>query len=75
MRPTSRRSKFSARDHHHERARARAHPAALRDAFPIGALLASLTVGENVALPLLEHTKLKADEIEEIVMQTWRLWG
>src|SRR5256884_9833381 len=35
--------------------------------FQSGALLASLTVGENVALPLVQHTKMSADEIEEIV--------
>ena len=35
--------------------------------FQSGALLASLTVGENVALPLLQHTDKSADEIQEIV--------
>jgi ABC-type transporter Mla maintaining outer membrane lipid asymmetry ATPase subunit MlaF len=30
--------------------------------FQSGALLASLTVGENVALPLLQHTKKSPDE-------------
>src|SRR6201987_4508430 len=35
--------------------------------FQSGALLASLTVGENVALPLLQHTGKPGDEIEEIV--------
>src|SRR5436305_6306678 len=35
--------------------------------FRSGALLASLTVGENVALPLLQHTDNSVDEIEEIV--------
>src|SRR5438874_13207386 len=35
--------------------------------FQSGALLASLTVGENVALPLLQHTDKPADEVEEIV--------
>ena len=35
--------------------------------FQSGALLASLTVGENVALPLLQHTDKSVDEIEEIV--------
>src|SRR6266849_7110977 len=33
--------------------------------FQSGALLASLTVGENVALPLVQHTKMPADEMEE----------
>src|SRR5438128_700991 len=37
--------------------------------FQSGALLASLTVGENVALPLLQHTSMSIDEIEEIVEQ------
>jgi phospholipid/cholesterol/gamma-HCH transport system ATP-binding protein len=32
--------------------------------FQSGALLASLTVGENVALPLLQHTQTSPDEIE-----------
>jgi len=35
--------------------------------FQSGALLASLTVGENVALPLFQHTDLSPDEIEGIV--------
>jgi len=35
--------------------------------FQSGALLASLTVGENVALPLLQHTNKSPDEIEQIV--------
>src|SRR5438046_10083685 len=35
--------------------------------FQSGALLASLTVGENVALPILQHTDKSAGEIEEIV--------
>src|SRR5438552_13466299 len=35
--------------------------------FQSGALLASLTVGENVALPLLQHTKMSIDEIEGVV--------
>src|SRR5437899_6905202 len=33
--------------------------------FQSGALLASLTAGENVALPLLQHTDNSTDEIEE----------
>src|SRR5467141_2220286 len=37
--------------------------------FQSGALLASLTVGENVALPLVQHTKMPADQMEEIVRQ------
>src|SRR5438132_1953064 len=35
--------------------------------FQSGALLASLTVGENVALPLLQHTDNTDDENDEIV--------
>src|SRR5947207_9425970 len=37
--------------------------------FQSAALLASLTVCANVALPLLQHTNKSADEIEEIVKQ------
>src|SRR5436305_12335120 len=40
-----------------------------------GALLASLTVGENVALPLEQHTAKSADEIEEIVEQKLQMVG
>jgi phospholipid/cholesterol/gamma-HCH transport system ATP-binding protein len=43
--------------------------------FQSGALLASLTVGENVALPILEHTKLRPAEIEEIVRAKLRVVG
>src|SRR5436190_12407677 len=43
--------------------------------FQSGALLASLTVGENVALPLLQHTEKSADEIEEIVKQKLQMVG
>jgi phospholipid/cholesterol/gamma-HCH transport system ATP-binding protein len=35
--------------------------------FQSGALLASLTVGENVALPLQQHTDMSAEEIQERV--------
>src|SRR5207237_3607514 len=35
--------------------------------FQSGALLASQTVDENVALPLLQHTDKSPDELEEIV--------
>src|SRR5204863_6911535 len=34
--------------------------------FQSGALLASLTVGENVALPLLQHTDKSIEEVETI---------
>src|ERR1700741_2143082 len=43
--------------------------------FQSGALLASLTVGENVALPLLQHTKKSPDEIEQIVKQKLQMVG
>jgi phospholipid/cholesterol/gamma-HCH transport system ATP-binding protein len=43
--------------------------------FQSGALLASLTVGENVALPLLQHTKMSPDEIDEIVKQKLEMVG
>src|SRR5207245_9232848 len=35
--------------------------------FQSGALLASLTVGENIALPLFQHTNKSPEEIEQIV--------
>ncbi len=43
--------------------------------FQSGALLASLTVGANVALPLVQHTELSAEEIEEIVRQKLAIVG
>jgi phospholipid/cholesterol/gamma-HCH transport system ATP-binding protein len=43
--------------------------------FQSGALLASLTVGENVALPLLQHTDKSGDEVEEIVKQKLEMVG
>src|ERR1700756_2126465 len=43
--------------------------------FQSGALLASLTVGENVALPLVQHTKMSPEEIEEIVRQKLQMVG
>ena len=43
--------------------------------FQSGALLASLTVGDNVALPLLQHTDKSPDEIEEIVKQKLQMVG
>jgi phospholipid/cholesterol/gamma-HCH transport system ATP-binding protein len=43
--------------------------------FQSGALLASLTVGENVALPLLQHSDKSGDEIEEIVKQKLQMVG
>jgi phospholipid/cholesterol/gamma-HCH transport system ATP-binding protein len=43
--------------------------------FQSGALLASLTVGENVALPLLQHTDLSPEEIEEVIRQKLQIVG
>src|SRR2546423_3971531 len=43
--------------------------------FQSGALLASLTVGENIALPLLQHTDKSIDQIEEIVGQKLQMVG
>ncbi len=43
--------------------------------FQSGALLASLTVGENVALPLLQHTNMSVDEIEELVTHKLEMVG
>jgi len=43
--------------------------------FQSGALLASLTVGENVALPLLQHSDKSVDEIEVIVKQKLQMVG
>lgn len=43
--------------------------------FQSGALLASLTVGENVALPLLHHTDMSVDEVQETVSQKLQMVG
>jgi phospholipid/cholesterol/gamma-HCH transport system ATP-binding protein len=43
--------------------------------FQSGALLASLTVGENVALPLLQHTNMTPDEVEQTVTQKLQMVG
>src|ERR1700737_3587953 len=43
--------------------------------FQSGALLASLTVGENVALPLLQHSDNSVDEIEQIVEEKLQMVG
>jgi phospholipid/cholesterol/gamma-HCH transport system ATP-binding protein len=43
--------------------------------FQSGALLASLTVGENVALPLEQHTAKSPEEIEETVEQKLKMVG
>src|SRR5213082_2400355 len=43
--------------------------------FQSGALLASLTVGENVALPLFQHTDKAPDEIEQVVRQKLEMVG
>lgn len=38
--------------------------------FQFAALFDSLTIGENVALPLREHTKMSAAEIDKLVSET-----
>jgi phospholipid/cholesterol/gamma-HCH transport system ATP-binding protein len=43
--------------------------------FQSGALLASLTVGENVALPLLQHTCMSEEEIEDVVQGKLQMVG
>ena len=43
--------------------------------FQSGALLASLTVGENVALPLLQHTNMSPEEIDSTVTQKLQVVG
>jgi phospholipid/cholesterol/gamma-HCH transport system ATP-binding protein len=43
--------------------------------FQSGALLASLTVGENVALPLLQHADNSDEEVEEIVKEKLQMVG
>src|ERR1700726_3645253 len=43
--------------------------------FQSGALLASLTVGENVALPLLQHADNSPEEIEAIVKEKLQMVG
>ena len=43
--------------------------------FQSGALLNSLTVGENVGLYLTEHRLKAPEEIGRIVVKTWRRWG
>ena len=43
--------------------------------FQDGALLGSMTLGENVALPLREHTNLKDREVRGVVSEKLRLVG
>src|SRR3982751_4840437 len=43
--------------------------------FQSGALLASLTVGENVALPLVQHSDNSVEEIEQIVEEKLQMVG
>src|SRR2546423_14318961 len=43
--------------------------------FQSGPLLASLTVGENVPLPLLQHTDMSIDEIQETDTQKLQMVG
>src|SRR6478736_2320215 len=43
--------------------------------FQMGALFDSLTVAENIAFPIVEHTQKSPDEIEKIVTQKLKLVG
>jgi phospholipid/cholesterol/gamma-HCH transport system ATP-binding protein len=43
--------------------------------FQMGALFDSLTVGENIAFPLLEHTKKPPDEVARIVAHCLKMVG
>ncbi len=43
--------------------------------FQDGALLGSLTLAQNVGLPLHEHTKLRPDDINEVVLRALALVG
>src|SRR5438045_8482465 len=43
--------------------------------FQSGALLASLTVGENVALPLFQHTDTSPEEIDDTVNRRLEMGG
>ncbi len=76
MRPTSGSVKIFGEDiatmKEHEIIRVRCRFGML---FQSGALLASLTVGENVSLPLLQHTDKSVDEVEEIVKQKLQMVG
>src|SRR5438132_12479453 len=76
MKPTSGSIKISGQEittmNEHEIASVRRRFGML---FQSGALLASLTVGENVALPLLQHTDNSVDEIEEIVEEKLPMVG
>src|SRR5262245_60377278 len=76
MRPTSGSVKLFGEDltnmNEHELERVRLRFGML---FQSGALLASQTVGENVALPLIQHTDKSIDEIEEIVKRKLQMVG
>ncbi|MFB3925321.1 MAG: ABC transporter ATP-binding protein [Syntrophales bacterium] len=43
--------------------------------FQEGALFDSMTVGENVAFPIVEHTKMKEEEIRKVVAERLRAVG
>ncbi len=43
--------------------------------FQSGALLASMTVGENVALPISEHSQLSDDDVDQIVKRKLQMVG
>lgn len=44
-------------------------------AFQFAALFDSLSVGDNVALPLREHTKMSPAEVDRVVIQTLEMVG
>jgi len=43
--------------------------------FQMGALFDSMTVAQNIAFPLVEHTTMKSEQIAEIVKQKLRMVG
>jgi phospholipid/cholesterol/gamma-HCH transport system ATP-binding protein len=43
--------------------------------FQMGALFDSMTVAQNIAFPLIEHTTMKKEQIDEIVAQKLRMVG
>ncbi len=61
-------------DRHVAPGTAKAAPA-LRHEFSIGALLQSLTVGENVALPLIENSKVDPEIVDLVVKMKLELVG
>ena len=43
--------------------------------FQLGALFDSLTVAENIAFPIVEHTRAKPREVDQMVARTLRMVG